>query len=156
MKKPARMKWYREKLKHLIRDPYLSTEAKYLWVLLDSFANIEGIDCWPTVETLMRHSQRGKKWVERYLRELQQTCRIKIVGKKKTRFGWANMYHILYANICVKPALCSLAKKDPRGRVQKGPTYQVTSTSNSDVAATNLVPFNQQPPVQSEDSVSVL
>lgn len=127
MKKTSRQMWFREKVRVLFQDPYLSMEAKALLTLLESYASIEGNNCRPTVRTLMRHSQKSKKWVEKYLRELREMYRIAVIGKHEGRFGWTNKYRINYQNWGLKLADCDKPKKDPRGRVEKRPTYPVPS-----------------------------
>lgn len=80
-------------LKSLIRNSDLSTHARFLWVLIDSYADHNGDSCFPSTTTLSRASGHPVLWVKRHLNELKEAGFVK-VGKKKTNAGWVNSYHL--------------------------------------------------------------
>jgi len=67
--------------KILIRNAELSTDARFLWCVLETYANADGTNSHPSVKTLMEVTGRSDKWVEKYLRELKKGGFISI-GKK--------------------------------------------------------------------------
>lgn len=91
----ARARWFRKKVKVHVRNAELSPTARLLWLILESYANMDGTSCHPSVETLMKDLGASKNTVEKYLRELKKAEKIDI-GKKKVATGWVNLYFIRY------------------------------------------------------------
>lgn len=96
MNRKARGQWFRMKFKAMVRDKTMPSDARFLWSLMESFANQDGTSCHPSVETLMAYAGWGKKKVEKNLRILKERKHVKITGRIKTRNGWVNLYQINY------------------------------------------------------------
>lgn len=67
-----------------IQQANCSMEAKSLWFLIDSFADGDGTNSWPSVKTLMEISGKPKKWIERYIRELKDEGHLSVGKRKQT------------------------------------------------------------------------
>lgn len=91
----SRARWFRKKVKAHVRNAKLSVDARLLWLILESYANMDGTSCHPAVTTLMKDSGKCRKWVEKYLRELKKAGKIEI-HKKQTATGWVNLYTVFY------------------------------------------------------------
>lgn len=96
MTRKARGQWFRMKFKAMLKHPRLSAEARFLWVLMESYSNLDGTGCRPSVETLMKDTGKCRKWVEKYQKELRDKGHIRVTGKHKTKKGAVNVYQINY------------------------------------------------------------
>lgn len=96
MNRKARGAWYRMKLKAMLRDESFSMESRYLWALVEGYANQDGSNCYPSVETLMKVSGKCRKWVEKYLKELRGRDMLRVTGKIKTVHGSVNRYQVIF------------------------------------------------------------
>lgn len=82
---------FRLRLKSVVQNPKVSTDACYLWTLIDSFADPDGDNCYPSIKRLAKASKRSESWVKRHLQELKDAEMVTI-HKKKTNGGWVNLY----------------------------------------------------------------
>jgi hypothetical protein len=89
-----RARAYRQRIRTLIRDKRISSGARFLWVLIESFADTNGWNCFPSVPTLAEESGHDETWVKRKLCELKAKGFVS-VGKRKTPQGWVNEYTLL-------------------------------------------------------------
>lgn len=110
-------------LKARLRDSTVSAEARLLWLTIDSFANRDGTNAHPSVDTLGALLGKGRKWVQRYLRELRALKWLEI-GRLATSDGWVNSYILSYPEESKGVG----SKKSLTGRVQKGPTTKYQDT----------------------------
>lgn len=104
-----------------LRSADVSSGAKYLWHLLHSYANLDGSNCHPSMETLCEDSLHDVKWIKRHINELKDAAWL-TVGKKKTRTGWVNLYHFHWSAIGPPKAGRDRPKMGLRGKAQKRPT----------------------------------
>lgn len=140
-----RARWFRLKLKALVRNRKVSSDAKILWIEIESFAAMDGTRCHPKVETLMKDLGWCKKTVQKYLRELKDLDLIE-VRKHPTANGWVNLYTVKYP---LTPLEGEGSFYYPRGRVKKLPTigYQGIGTSHNPPVPDdpqNVVPFTSK------------
>jgi hypothetical protein len=112
---------FRRLLESATRSGDVSSDAKYLFILLNSYANADGSNCHPSMPRLAQDSLRDIKWVKRHIAELKKAGWIDI-GKKKVKTGWVNLYRLLWSGIGppkyeggVSPNL------GPTGKAQIGP-----------------------------------
>lgn len=76
----------------VIRNAQLSTAARFLWTLLETYADRNGTNCFPSTETLCEDSGHDRKWVFKHLNELETACLIRR-DKREGKRGWsANSY----------------------------------------------------------------
>lgn len=87
-----------------VQQAECSMEAKSLWYLIDSYADGDGKGAFPSVQTLCEQSGKKKKWVEKYLNELERTGHLKRFKRPpvvKNKFP-GNGY-ILFARSQIRP-----------------------------------------------------
>ena len=152
MTKPQRARWFRLKIKILVRHRKITAEAKLLWLVLESYASMDGTSCHPKIATLMRDTGKGRKWVEKYLRELEQKHKLIRIGKLKTPAGWCvNSYTIFYPVTLLAGETSHTPKLDRHPYPQKGPTigYQLigptpTPSVEDEPAGPVIIPFKAQ------------
>jgi hypothetical protein len=78
-------------LKSLLRKSELSVQARFLWALIDSYADHNGDNCFPSIPLLAKAAGHPERWVKRYLKELKEGGFVEI-RKRKTNSGWSNLY----------------------------------------------------------------
>lgn len=78
--------------KLLLRDATLSVDARFLFVLIETWADKDGTNAFPSQERLILASGRDRKWFFKYYKELREKGHVS-VRKRKTKEGkWANIY----------------------------------------------------------------
>lgn len=79
--------------KVVIRDATLSPEARFIWVLIETWANKDGSNAFPTQERLILATGRDRKWFFKYYGELRERG---FVSVRKSKFGgkWHNVYTV--------------------------------------------------------------
>lgn len=147
MNAPQRGKWFRMKSKAVWRKKGLSFEAKGLWHIIESFANMDGSNCYPSVEKLMDETGKCKKWVEKYQRELKAKGLI-VVNKKKTETGWVNLYDIRY------PLTYHYGKVPTEGLPPK--MTQGVGSKNDPLPEFSLPEEKESPVIREEPAIRVL
>jgi len=81
-----------------------SMEAKSLWYLIDSYADANGTGAWPAVKTLVEQSGKGKKWIEKYLRELREKGYLGVKKRKPTaKNKFPGNEYVLFARSQIGP-----------------------------------------------------
>lgn len=86
----------------LIRDKRLSSDARMLWLLIESFADKDGTNAFPSQDTLAELAGKEVRWVRKYLEELEAAERIAI-HKRPCSAGAMNVYTLLGGKKCTFP-----------------------------------------------------
>lgn len=81
-------------LKIFMRQAELGMETKALWVLILTWADRDGTNAYPTIETLAHVSGRSIPWVKKHLRILRKKGYVKVT---KGRMKGARYDHNIYA-----------------------------------------------------------
>lgn len=111
----AKARSYRAWLKSRWRDTRASMEARALWTLIETYANTDGSNAHPSVDTLVSVSGHRTAWVRKYLAELVLIEWLRI-EKKATSTGWVNCYRIFYpGSIVDRGDLPPPNERNPRG-----------------------------------------
>lgn len=110
--------------KIVLRNAELSMEARFLWILIDTWADADGTNARPKVETLMGASGKKKKWVEKYLKELREEGYLKVLKEPGKTGTFPHNKYILLARPLKQPMHVGHIKT----------LYQVPYTSNDDLA----------------------
>lgn len=82
---------FRLRVKSLAQNPKVSTDARFLWILIDSFGDSDGDNCFPSIKKLSETSGHSQSWVKRHLQELKE-AKMVTIHKKGTSGGWVNLY----------------------------------------------------------------
>ena len=90
----AKARSYRALLKARIRDTSVSMEARSLWILIESYADHDGKNAFPSTPTLASIAGHEVRWVERYLRELRVAGWITVGKRPKKGGGFSNIYSL--------------------------------------------------------------
>lgn len=91
-------------VKDAVRDTRLTPEARFLWLLIESFANKDGTNAFPSQDTLAELANRDVRWVRRYTKELESEERI-FVNKIPCDAGTRNYYTLLGGKECTPPVV---------------------------------------------------
>jgi len=159
MNPQQRAKWFRLKIKTLVRNNAISCEARILWILLESYANMDGTSCHPSIETLCEVIGKGRKWVAKYLRELRSADLIRSSQRKIGRYSscrYSIRYPITYRETTNLPK----AQKGPSVRRPKKdplPGISVTGsppTPSTEPAPSNIIPIVTEAPPSLSTSMS--
>lgn len=78
-------------VKRVIRAPELSVEARALWLMVESFGDINGENAHPSMALLARECQHDIKWVEKYMAELRSK---EWISSHTMLGGRVNVYHL--------------------------------------------------------------
>lgn len=81
-----------------LRSEGVSFEAAALFLLIASFANSDGSNCYPSMTKLAAHSGHDPKWVKRKVAELKRAGWLTWVWKG-TANGRVNLYTLHWAQI---------------------------------------------------------
>ena len=74
--------------RHAILDSDVSADCRHLLLTLSCFMNELGESCFPTIETIMKKTKRGKTWVHKYLNEAESSGWIgRLSVSRKTKNG---------------------------------------------------------------------
>lgn len=81
-----------------LRDKSVSSDARFLWSLIDTYADKDGSHAFPRIETLSKISGHDKQWVYKYLKELESAGWLRrshryepLTGKQQS-----NLYILIY------------------------------------------------------------
>lgn len=91
--KQQKARSFRMLVTSLLRDSEVTPEARFLWMLIESYGDGNGSMSYPSLAELAEKSGRSREWVRRYIEELKEHEMIEI-RKKKVPKGWVNMYHV--------------------------------------------------------------
>ena len=93
-------KQHRAAMSARARDNTVSASGRFLWSLIETFADIDGRNAFPSVETLAEISGKNRKWVFHHLTELISNDWL-TRGKRTGKSGFAvNSYTIIFPS-CV-------------------------------------------------------
>lgn len=87
----------------VVRCPAISCGSKALWFFLESYADRDGTNAYPSHNTIMREMGCKKKWVDVHLRELR-TWGLISTESKQVGGGWpVNLYtlHVPLKRGCI-------------------------------------------------------
>lgn len=108
--------------KLLLRDATLSVDARFLFVLIETWADKDGSNAFPSQERLILASGRNRKWFFKYYGELRKKGHVS-VKKRKTKEGkWANIY-----TLSIRPQNGDSHRSPKKGHYQVPYTRKDTS-----------------------------
>lgn len=81
-----------------LRDHKVSSDARFLWSLIDTYADKDGSHAFPSIETLSKTAGHDRQWVYRYLKELESAGWLTRAHRYDTLTGKqkSNLYILIY------------------------------------------------------------
>lgn len=80
-----------------MRDNKLTSHARFLWAVLDTYADKWGSHAFPSINTLRKISGHDRKWIFKYLNELEAHEWIKRSPRfKPTGARNSTLYIVIY------------------------------------------------------------
>jgi hypothetical protein len=114
-----------------LRDKSATSNARFLWALIDTYADKWGAHAFPSINTLCKISLHDRKWVFKYLDELEslgwlhRTKRLKTDGSRAS-----NLYILIY------PVYRELTDKIGSGKIGTTPSAQNRHYTNHSTTVT--------------------
>lgn len=91
----------------MVRCPAISAASKALWFFLESYADRDGTNAFPSHNTIMREMGCKGKWVDAHLKELKEWGLISVQGKQ-VGAGWPVNLYTLHAPLKRGHIMCPL------------------------------------------------
>lgn len=89
-----RARGYRAIVKARLRDTSVSQGARFIWLLIESYANTDGTNAFPSKPTLALLAGKDIRWVEARITELTKARWLSISGKRPVPGGRVNVYSL--------------------------------------------------------------